>query len=69
MIFTDIFWGEAITRNLKLGRLNFTQFVSQDAKQTADHDLGIFFIAIDLANKMQELALPRTVKAEVLQQL
>ena len=46
--------------DLKLGRITFTQFVSQDVKQTADHDLDhdldhVFSITIDLVNNMQEL--------------
>lgn len=55
MIFTSSFWDVAMIRKLKLERFTFTQFASQLDKQTADHELGILFIIIDLPNNVQEL--------------
>lgn len=55
-------------RKLKLERFTFTQFASQLDKQTADHELGILFIIIDLPNNVQELeSKGRNSEGEVLQ--
>lgn len=68
MIFTSSFWDVAMIRKLKLERFTFTQFASQLDKQTADHELGILFIIIDLPNNVQELeSKGRNSEGEVLQ--
>ena len=54
MIFTSCFQVVAVTRKLKVGRFTFIQFASQDVKQMAGHNLGIYFIIIDLANNVHE---------------
>ena len=52
MIVTSYFQVVAKMRKLKLGRFTITQFASQDVKQMADYNLGIYFIIIDLAKTM-----------------
>ena len=43
-----------VMRKLKPERFTFIQFASQDVKRMADHNLGIYFTIIDLANNVQE---------------
>ena len=67
MIFTSYFQVVAVMRKLKLERFTFIRFASQDVKRMADHNLGIYFIIIDLPNNVQESRSKGQKHEEVLQ--